>query len=231
VKTGAGLKHVLHRKLPCGLGKMLGRSPGSEDRRRGELGGGGPAAAAGTRAPAIVRLGLINKRLGELLGCIRAHELVGMRASTGRCAPAALMAERRWLGLMCVRARSGRGLAYKRGGGRLGVGGVTPVPLARVERPGAWPATCAAPAANGAPRAVHRPVDLRHLARPTCHERHGCAPTAQRSDQRSLRHLGVRARRGYGAYGEWPTWPRTTSRRSASRAFPGVCISLKQFSN
>jgi hypothetical protein len=71
VKTGAGLKHVLHGKLPCGLGKTLGRSPGSEDRRRGELGGGGPAAAAGTRAPAIVRLGLINKRLGELLGCTR----------------------------------------------------------------------------------------------------------------------------------------------------------------
>jgi hypothetical protein len=38
-----------------------------------------------------------------------------------------------------------------------------------------WPATCAAPAANGAPRAVRRPVDLRHLARPTCHERHWCS--------------------------------------------------------
>jgi hypothetical protein len=62
---------VLHGKLPCGLGKTLGRSPGSEDQRRGELGGGGPAAAARTRAPAIVRLGLINKRLGELLGCTR----------------------------------------------------------------------------------------------------------------------------------------------------------------
>jgi hypothetical protein len=35
------------------------------------LDGGGPAAAAGIRAPAIVRLGLINKRLGELLGCTR----------------------------------------------------------------------------------------------------------------------------------------------------------------
>jgi hypothetical protein len=39
-----------------------------------------------------------------------------------------------------------------------------------------WPTTCAAPTANGAPRAVRRPVDLRHLARPTCHGRHGCAP-------------------------------------------------------
>jgi hypothetical protein len=65
------LNNVLPRELPCGLGKMLGRSPGAEDRRRGELGGGGPAAAAGTRAPAIVRLGLINKRLGKLLGCTR----------------------------------------------------------------------------------------------------------------------------------------------------------------
>jgi hypothetical protein len=67
VKTGAGLNHVLHEKLPCGLGKMLGRRVGSEDRRRGELGGGGPVAAAGAQAPAIVGLGLINKRLGELL--------------------------------------------------------------------------------------------------------------------------------------------------------------------
>jgi hypothetical protein len=40
VKTGAGLNHVQHGKLPCGLGKMLGRHLGSEDRRRGELGGG-----------------------------------------------------------------------------------------------------------------------------------------------------------------------------------------------
>jgi hypothetical protein len=67
VKTGAGLKHVLHGKLPCGLGKTLGRSPSSKDRRRGELGGGGPAAVAGARAPAIAGLGLINTRLGELL--------------------------------------------------------------------------------------------------------------------------------------------------------------------
>jgi hypothetical protein len=43
---------------------MLGSSLGAEDRREGELVGGGPAAAAGARAPAIVRLDLINKRLG-----------------------------------------------------------------------------------------------------------------------------------------------------------------------
>jgi hypothetical protein len=61
------LNNVPPRELPCGLGKTLGRSTGAEDRRRGELDGGGPAAAAGARAPAIVRLGLINKRLGELL--------------------------------------------------------------------------------------------------------------------------------------------------------------------
>jgi hypothetical protein len=58
VKKGAVLNNVLHRKLPCGLGKMLGRSLDSAGRRRGELGDGGPAA--------IVRLGLINKRLGEV---------------------------------------------------------------------------------------------------------------------------------------------------------------------
>jgi hypothetical protein len=65
------LNNVLHRKSPCGLGKALGRSPGAEDRRRGELDGGGPAAAAGTLALAIERLSLINKRLGELLWCTR----------------------------------------------------------------------------------------------------------------------------------------------------------------
>jgi hypothetical protein len=65
------LNNALPRELPCGLGKTLGRHLGSEDRRRGELGSGGPAPAAGTRAPVIVRLSLINKRLGELLGCTR----------------------------------------------------------------------------------------------------------------------------------------------------------------
>jgi hypothetical protein len=65
------LNNVLHRELPCGLGKMLGRCLGSEDRRRSELVGGGPAAAAEARALAIVRLDLINKRLGELLWCTR----------------------------------------------------------------------------------------------------------------------------------------------------------------
>jgi hypothetical protein len=67
----AMLNDALPRELPCGLGKMPGRSPGAEDRRRGELGGRGPAAAAGTRAPVIVRLGLIDKWLGELLRCTR----------------------------------------------------------------------------------------------------------------------------------------------------------------
>jgi hypothetical protein len=60
---GALLNNVLHRVLPCGLGKTLGRSPAAEDRRRGELDGGGSAAAAGARAPVIVGLDLINKWL------------------------------------------------------------------------------------------------------------------------------------------------------------------------
>jgi hypothetical protein len=66
VKKGAVLNNVLHQKLPCGLRKMLGKSLDSEDRRRGELGNGGPAAAAEARAPEIVRLGLIDKRLGKV---------------------------------------------------------------------------------------------------------------------------------------------------------------------
>jgi hypothetical protein len=83
------LNNAMHRELPCGLGKRLGRSPGTEDRRRGELDGGGPAAAAGARTPAIVRLGLINKRLGELLGCTRKSlgACVGEGVDGGRPAP------------------------------------------------------------------------------------------------------------------------------------------------
>jgi hypothetical protein len=51
VKIGAGLNNVLHGQLPCGLGKVLWGSLGLEDRQRGELGNGGPAAAAEARAP------------------------------------------------------------------------------------------------------------------------------------------------------------------------------------
>jgi hypothetical protein len=67
VREGPGLNHVLHGELPCDPETVLGRSPGLEKRRRGGLDGGGPAAAAGTRVPAKVWLGLINKRLGEVL--------------------------------------------------------------------------------------------------------------------------------------------------------------------
>jgi hypothetical protein len=65
MREGVGLNHVLHGELPCGLGKALGRSPGLENRRRGELDGGGPVAAAGTRVPANVWLGLINSGSGR----------------------------------------------------------------------------------------------------------------------------------------------------------------------
>jgi hypothetical protein len=130
-----------------------------------------------------------------------------------------------------ARAREGRpGLAYKRGGGRFGVGGVTPVPLARVGRPGAWPATCAAPAANGAPQAVRRPADQRHLAQPLATDGTSECSPAQRSDQRSHRRLGVHARSGYSAYGGWPTWPRTTSRPNAFRCSRCCWYFTEQFS-
>jgi hypothetical protein len=66
-EEGAGINHVLHGELPCDLGKVLGTSPGLENRRRDELDGGGPAPAAGTRVPANVWLSLINKQLGEVL--------------------------------------------------------------------------------------------------------------------------------------------------------------------
>jgi hypothetical protein len=120
MREGTGLNHVLHRKLPCDLGKVLGRSLGLENRRRGELYSGGSATAVGTRAPAIVRLGLINKRLRELLGCTR--KSLSARGSgsvdwrevhTGGANGGTTVAR--------GGAREGRpGLAYKRAGGRLG---------------------------------------------------------------------------------------------------------------
>jgi hypothetical protein len=122
VREGAGLNNVLHGELPWDLGKALGRSPGLENRRRGELDGGGPAAAAGTRVPAIVLLGLPNKRLGEVLWCTEGSLGAWMRengdwkgAHTGR---------RQWRTAAArveARAPEGRpGLAYKRLGGQLG---------------------------------------------------------------------------------------------------------------
>jgi hypothetical protein len=57
VREGAGLNHVPHGELPCDLGEALSGCLGSGNRQRGELDGGGPAAAAGTRVPAIVLLG------------------------------------------------------------------------------------------------------------------------------------------------------------------------------
>jgi hypothetical protein len=57
VKIGAGLNNVLHGQLPCVLGKVPGGSLGLEDRRRGELGNGGPGGFAEARAPARRQLG------------------------------------------------------------------------------------------------------------------------------------------------------------------------------
>jgi hypothetical protein len=57
VTIGAGLNNVLHGQLPCGLGKVLGGSLGLEDRQRGELGNGGPAATAEARASASRKFG------------------------------------------------------------------------------------------------------------------------------------------------------------------------------
>jgi hypothetical protein len=131
-----------------------------------------------------------------------------------------------------TRAREGRpGLAYKRAGRSVGVGRDVPVPLARVGRSRAWLATCAAPAANGAPRAVRRPADQRHRAQPLAMDgTRECSP-ALSSDQRSHRRLGVCAQSRYGAYGGG----REGRARRRARTRPGVpgaaCISLINFQN
>jgi hypothetical protein len=67
VREGPGLNHVLHGELPCEPGKVPGRSQGLQKRRRSELDGGGPAAAAEARTPANGWLSLIDTWLGEVL--------------------------------------------------------------------------------------------------------------------------------------------------------------------
>jgi hypothetical protein len=56
-RRGAGLNKVRHGYLPCVLGKVLGGSQGLENRRRGELSNGDPAATAEARAPASRQFG------------------------------------------------------------------------------------------------------------------------------------------------------------------------------
>jgi hypothetical protein len=122
VREGTGLNHVLHGELPCDPRKALDRSPDLEKGRRGELDGGGPAAVAGTRVPVNVWLGLINKRLGEVLWCTRKSLGAWVREDGDQ---KRVHTERRqWRAAAArveARAREGRpGLAYKRVGGRLG---------------------------------------------------------------------------------------------------------------
>jgi hypothetical protein len=94
-----------------------------------------------------------------------------------------------------------------------------------------WPAMCVAMAANGAPRAVRQPVDWRHLARSTCHGRHGEVPAVaaqrpvvtlapQRAHPMRVRHVRRRA--------DVAVRDITAER---APAFQGVFNSLNQFSN
>jgi hypothetical protein len=57
---------------------------GLESRRRHELGKGCPAAAAGARTPASRRLGLSNKRSGELLGILGQEGATHVSGASGR---------------------------------------------------------------------------------------------------------------------------------------------------
>jgi hypothetical protein len=119
-----------------------------------------------------------------------------------------------WLG---VRARQGRGLVFIPAEGRLGASGVTPVTHARVERPrrGRRHASLRWPMARHG-RCASRWIGATwpgQLATGVTGE----FPPSQRSDRWSLWRLGMRARRGYNAYGGVSTWPRATSLQSALR--------------
>jgi hypothetical protein len=131
-----------------------------------------------------------------------------------------------------ARAREERpGRVFIGAGGRLGASEVTTMTRARVERSrdGRRRAPLRRPMAHHG-RCAGRWIDATWRGPPATNGT-GELPPAQRSDQRSLRRLGVHARRGYGAYDGLPTWPCTTSWQCASRHSRGVCISLKQFSN
>jgi hypothetical protein len=132
------------------------------------------------------------------------------------------MAERRGSGRVRVRARSGQGRVFMGAGGRLGSREVTTTTRACLER--SRDGRRRAPLRR--PMVCHGQCAVRWIYAtrrgPLATDGTSVLPPAQRSDQRSLRRLGVRARRGYGAYGGLPTWPRTTSRRGASQSFPGV---------
>jgi hypothetical protein len=95
----------------------------------------------------------------------------------------------------------------------------------------AWPATCVAPAANGAPRAVHRPVDWRHLARSTCHGRHGEVPVVAAQGP-VVAPIPRRARPTRVWHVQWRA--DVAARDIAAErtpVFQGVFNSLNQFSN
>jgi hypothetical protein len=143
---------------------------------------------------------------------------VGVKASTGgRFAPGGANGGTAVLG-GGARAREERpGRVFINAGGRLGASEVMTVTHARVER--SRHARRRAPlrrpmARHG--RCAGRWIDATWRG-PLATDGTGELPPAQHSDRRSLQHLSVRAQRGYDAYGGLPTWPRTTSRQSASR--------------
>jgi hypothetical protein len=130
-----------------------------------------------------------------------------------------------------VRARQRSRTGYILAGGRLGASGVTPVTHARVERPrhGRRRASLRRPMARHGRCA--RLVDWRHLARSTCHGRHGgvpavatqrpvVAPAPRRALLVRVRH--VRRRADVAARD-------VTAERAP--AFQGDFSSLTQFSN
>jgi hypothetical protein len=70
VRTGAELVNVRRGQLQWDLAVVLRRLVGSGIALEAELGGGRPAATAGTLAPVSRRLRQTNKRAQKLLGVL-----------------------------------------------------------------------------------------------------------------------------------------------------------------
>jgi hypothetical protein len=183
------LNNALPWELPCGLGKTLGRSPGAEDRRRGALGEGCGNSGSGDRGARLdqhVARGALVTHKGGFMS-LRGR---GLRPEGGA------HRRRQWRngggsGQMRVRVRRGQGWLIsvrEVGWGRWGHVGAT---CTRGEVGGMATSPLRLPMARHG-RCAGRWISATWRG-PLATDGTGVLPPMQRSDQRSLRRLGVHA--------------------------------------